>query len=295
MSITRSILLYRKRSRVPRWTEEEQGFFQTLLDQNPGIRDPWLFTELYKSQFPTRSQSAVHMKFLEKTIGYTPGMKTRGPAASLSAADCSDNITAGSTRLEVAVPSMSGRGHSRGAGSRGGLRRSARSRPAPSASAPRTSTLGRARRRHTLPRRQSSRREEVSRASVDERTAPVPDSNAESAANQENVDISSDRDDSDDELNQPHHRNTSRSLPTTPWAQQDQNPRLALQQSADRTPATEHRMTEAVDRAEHLSQYMQSVVKALKKNRDEFRQNTRILQAMQMSVDNLDTKELFGG
>jgi hypothetical protein len=38
------------------------------------------------------------MKFLEKTIGYKPGMKTRGLAASLSTAESSDNRgTTGST------------------------------------------------------------------------------------------------------------------------------------------------------------------------------------------------------
>jgi hypothetical protein len=46
MSAARSVPLYRKRPRVSRWTEEEQHLFQTLLEQDPGIRDPWLFTEV---------------------------------------------------------------------------------------------------------------------------------------------------------------------------------------------------------------------------------------------------------
>jgi tagatose-1,6-bisphosphate aldolase len=75
--------------------------------------------------------------------------------------------------------------------------------------------------------------------------------------------------------------------------QQDHSLRRILQQSADRTPVSDAQITEAVDQAEQLSQYMESVVKALKKNRDEFRQHTKILQAMQMSVGNLDTKELL--
>jgi hypothetical protein len=102
-----------------------------------------------------------------------------------------------------------------------------------------------------LPRRQLARREETSRACADEQTAARPDNDAGVAASHEVVDISSEK---DHELNQTQSRATCRSLPTTPsMLQQDPSLRRIPQQSADRTPASDAQITEAVDQAEQLS------------------------------------------